>query len=368
MIHRTASHPGRHEIYYWKCDRPAAFHGTQLQRQSQSVESHVRALLASAFPGEEFKLEDGGGQGNHLTWIVRVGETSYFLRVEDGPEQDNHLEVETHVIRCVREQGVPAPHVHLVDVRRTQVPFAWQLMELISSRDLNWEVKHQGLQAESVASEIGAAIARWQRVDVSRFGHFDPVILKQERRLQGFYSQYSDYYFLNWERHLRFLEERRFLSAAEAAAIRLAVDQKAEALDLTSGCLVHKDLAFWNILGDRSGISAYIDWDDAVAADEMDDLSLLGCFHDGPVIARAIQGYTSEKPLPAASATRFWLHLLRNMIVKSVIRVGAGYFERTDGFFLIGSGMTGADLVKQTRSRIFRVLDGLESEGAPEEL
>lgn len=94
----------------------------------------------------------------------------------------------------------------------------------------------------------------------------------------------------------------------------------------------------------------------------MDDLSLLGCFHDGPVISNAILGYQSIQRLPQQHSRRFWLHLLRNMIVKAVIRVGAGYFDRTDSFFLFGSGMTGADLVQQTRARIFRVLDGLISD------
>ncbi|HYF36808.1 MAG TPA: hypothetical protein VD994_16045, partial [Prosthecobacter sp.] len=59
---------------------------------------------------------------------------------------------------------------------------------------------------------------------------------------------------------------------------------------------------------------------------------------------------------------RFWLHLLRNMIVKAVIRVGAGYFDRSDGFFLIGSGSSGADLRAFTRSRLARALEGLRGD------
>ncbi|MFN7890956.1 MAG: hypothetical protein ACK5OC_11755, partial [Pirellula sp.] len=57
----------------------------------------------------------------------------------------------------------------------------------------------------------------------------------------------------------------------------------------------------------------------------------------------------------------FWLHLLRNMIVKAVIRVGAGYFDRGDGFFLIGTGGSGADLKRTTHARIALALRGLAS-------
>ena len=91
----------------------------------------------------------------------------------------------------------------------------------------------------------------------------------------------------------------------------------------------------------------------------MDDLSLLGCFHDGAILARALTGYTLVRPLPPEHRRRFWLHLLRNMIVKAVIRVGAGYFSRSDSFFLIGSGQSGADLKAFTRARIETALRGL---------
>ncbi|MFN9915135.1 MAG: phosphotransferase, partial [Pirellulaceae bacterium] len=40
-------------------------------------------------------------------------------------------------------------------------------------------------------------------------------------------------------------------------------------LNLPLGCLVHKDLALWNILGTRDQIAAFIDFDDAISGDSM---------------------------------------------------------------------------------------------------
>jgi fructosamine-3-kinase len=133
-------------------------------------------------------------------------------------------------------------------------------------------------------------------------------------------------------------------------------------LSLDQGCLVHKDLALWNILGTPEGIAAFIDWDDAISGDAMDDLSLLACFHDGPVLAQALEGYQMLRPLPSEHRRRFWLHLLRNMIVKAVIRVGAGYFKKSDGFFLIGSGSSGQSLQTFTTQRIATALHGLRGD------
>ena len=74
----------------------------------------------------------------------------------------------------------------------------------------------------------------------------------------------------------------------------------------------------------------------------------------------AINRYQSIARLPTGFTQRFWLHLLRNTLVKAVIRVGGGYFNRNDSFFLINPGDTGSDLECFTRSRIFSALDGLE--------
>jgi hypothetical protein len=42
-----------------------------------------------------------------------------------------------------------------------------------------------------------------------------------------------------------------------------------------------------------------------------------------------------------------------------VIRVGAGYFERDSGFFLIGAGSNGSDLHAFTCARLFKALQCL---------
>ena len=92
----------------------------------------------------------------------------------------------------------------------------------------------------------------------------------------------------------------------------------------------------------------------------MDDLSLMGCFHGANVLGPMLDGYREVRALPSDAAPRFWLCLLRNMIFKAVIRVGAGYFKKTDGFFLIGAGQGGGDLAAVTRAKLELALAGLE--------
>jgi aminoglycoside phosphotransferase (APT) family kinase protein len=358
---RASAHP-RRAIYYWKCDRPAAFHGTDETFRRDTSEHLLAEVLRERFPDQPVALRPAAGQGNHITWLAAVDGTELFVRIEDGPERDDYIEVESRVLEEVRALGVPAPRVHGVDASRLRVPFAWQLLDNIACPDLNQLFKAGRLDAANVARSIGAAVARWQAVRPPGFGPFDAAVLRREKRLQGYHRRYEDYFRLHLDRHLAFLIERGFLPGPEADAMQAEIERQRGLLALEQGCLVHKDLALWNILGTETEIAAFIDWDDAIVGDPLDDLSLLGCFHDAAFLHSAVEGYRSVRPLPPDHRRRFWLHLLRNMIVKSVIRVGAGYFDRTDRFFLIGAGGTGADLKAFTRQRLAAALDGLHKD------
>jgi len=367
MSDNNQPHP-RARTYYWKCDRPAAFHGTGGHGDAASIQRALEPLLAARFESGRVLLRPAAGQGNHLTFETEIDGRALFVRVEDGPEHDDYIEVESSVLGQIRALGVPAPRVHAVEASRAQVPFAWQVMDRVAQPDLNHWHKQGRLDLPRAAAEIGAAVARWQAIEPDGFGPFDPAVLRAEQRLAGFHQRYEDYFRLNLETHLRFLQERGFISREQTAEIEQVIGAHRGLLQFERGCLVHKDLALWNILGSETEIAAYIDWDDVIAGDPMDDLSLLGCFHDGDALAAALRGYTTVRPLPAEHVRRFWLHLLRNMLVKSVIRVGAGYFERGSSFFLIGAGGSGASLESFTRARLAAAVRGLREKQPIESL
>lgn len=346
----------RRDIYYWKCDRPAAFHGTQTRGDADaSLEQQLREALRSHFDTRAVDLSAGAGQGNHLTWNAEVDGISMFVRVENGPERDGQLAIESSVINQVRNTGVITPKVHGFDATRTRVPFAWQALERIGSPDLNHWFKQDALDIPRIAFDIGAAVATWQDLSFPGFGPLD-------NDLRGYHTTYADYFHLRLDEHLTFLVKRGFLTAEQHQEIVTEIENHRALLDLDGGCFVHKDLALWNILGSENHITAFIDFDDSICGDPMDDLSLLACFHDASFLSRAFEGYQSVRPFAANHLRRFWLHLLRNMIVKSVIRVGAGYFDRDDGFFLINSGSSGSSLREMTLSRLALALKGLRNE------
>jgi aminoglycoside phosphotransferase (APT) family kinase protein len=363
----------RRDIYYWKCDRPAAFHGTQSRGEADAnLVCQLEKELQRHFETKNVVLSPGAGQGNHLTWNAEVDGELLFVRVENGAENDAHLVVESALIDRVSAAGVPTPRVFGCDASRSRVAFAWQALERISAPDLNHWFKQGVLDTAHIAFVIGQAVAKWQAITFDGFGTLERSALNESQStleednelcgpLSGSRSSYADYFHLRLDQHLGFLVSSGFLTRAQRDEIDAEIANHQALLDLPRGCLVHKDLALWNILGTPQDIAAFIDFDDAISGDPLDDLSLLACFHDAAFLRRAFEGYASIRPLPAEHRRRFWLHLLRNMIVKAVIRVGAGYFDRGDGFFLIGTGGSGADLKRTTHARIALALRGLAS-------
>lgn len=364
----TTRTQGRQGIYYWKCDRAAAFHGTAqgASRARPELAAAVHDLVTRVAGAAPLALSDGGGQGNHLTYLAALPDgRRLFVRIEDGPEADDYLAVEFVVMARVRALGVPTPHLLAADASRSEVPFAWQVMEHVPHPDLNRHFKAGTLDVAAVAAQIGGLIATWQAVPVAGFGPFAADVAVATGELRGLHARYADYHHTRLAAHLGFLVERGFLPAGREAEIAAEIDRAGPLLELERGCLVHKDTALWNLLGTERAVRAVIDWDDCVAGDPLDDLALLACFHDGAFLRAAFAGYTAVRPLPADHRGRFWLHLLRNMIFKAVIRVGAGYFDHDSRFFLIGAGGNGASLRAQTLARLDAALAGLREDRDP---
>ena len=348
----------RTDIYYWKCDRAAAFHGTD--GASAVTAADVQSALETRFPGAVADVAPTGGQGNHRTFRARLDGREAFIRVEDGAEQDDYFAVENAATEAVAALDVPVARCLAYDCSRRDFPFAWQALEYLPYTDLNAHFKAGTMDWTGIAPAIGRAVARWQEVRPDGFGLFSAARAQVTGELHGLHATYEAYYRLNLDRHLRDLVSEGFLDEGFAARIRAVVDARTDLLALERGVLVHKDLALWNILGTPDEAKAFIDWDDCIAGDPMDDLSLMGCFHGADVLKPMLDGYRDVRPLPPAAAPRFWLGLLRNMIFKAVIRVGAGYFKKTDGFFLIGAGQGGGDLAAVTRAKLELALAGLE--------
>ncbi len=350
----------RKNIYYWKSDRPYVDGNVQSLNTINVVELEelLRNYLIHHFKKDLVELRPAGGQGNHITYLALYPDDTFFIRVENGPEKDDYMDVESAVLRKVNAIGIPSPKVFHSDNTRSRVPFAVQVIEYIECKDLNVLDKEGELDIIAIAESIGQYSARWQSIQPQHFGLFDAAAYAETNQLVGFHKTYVDYFLLNWDKHLDYLQHEYFLEKMQVAEIKELVEGYSHLLNIPQGCLVHKDLALWNILGCSTQIKAFIDWSDAISGDDMDDLSLLGCFHSGEVLAAALKGYRTVKPLPEHYEVKLWLHLLRNIIFKAVIRVRGNYFNKPASFFM--NNASSGDLRTFTLERIMTACEGLK--------
>jgi len=272
-----ANRMSRRDIHYWKCDRPAAFHGTRPRGNVDGqIAGQLQEELQRYFDTANVLMSPAAGEGNHLTWNAEVDGRPLLIRLRPVLHAGLRL-------RCL-----PRPRALCVAG-----------LERIAAPDLNHWFKQGALDAAKLADDIGAAVATWQSISFGGFGVLESGVVdeagpseasgaREAGSLQGPHRRYADYFHLRLDDHLHFLTVRGFLT--NAAEIRAEIENHRSLLDLPQGCLVHKDLALWNILGSRDEIAAFIDFDDAISGDPMDDLSLLACFHDAFFLQRAFEG------------------------------------------------------------------------------
>jgi len=352
----------REAIYYWKCDRPSAF-TTPPGRDRARIARQLLAALRDRLDDTTIELTPFDAPGNHLAWCFRHegGERTSFVRVEDGPEGDDHLSVESYLLDAVRQVGVPTPRPIAVDTSRSVTPFAWQAIEWIDDPSLDHRHRAGTLDLPAILGQLGEMLGSLRQVSVTGFGPFRPEALQEEVALQGHHAHYRDYFFLNLDQHLDGLVRGEFLKVEMRDRI---FDVMEECQDFLTGfrpSLVHKDTALWNLLGKPDQITAMIDWDDAIGGDPVDDLALIGCFFPRDQVDLAVEGYTRVAPLGDEFEVRYALHLLRNLIYKALIRLRSGIFDLAGASFLIAPGTTGQSLRMETMQRIENALAQLEA-------
>jgi aminoglycoside phosphotransferase (APT) family kinase protein len=329
----------RETIYYWKCDSP---HSLEQKRQSYFKEKYDRPELAGLVRracGEllgspVLEVAPLRADGNHIAFIVTHGERRYFFRADDGTGDDDYMLAESRLMQLAAGQGVPVPEVYHTDVSRSRCPFRFQLMACCADPCLNVFNKSGLLNQETVPRQLGQHLRRLHAIPLEGFGFINTELLQQTGQIRGLDQQYPDYFYKQLDAHTRYLLKEGLLTGAEVDDVLRLFQRQAPRLKLAQGVLVHRDMALWNVLGTPDRITAIIDWDDAVSGDPADDLGVLHCFYDEPFMGRVMQGYWGGEAEPSDFRARVWLHMLRNMLWKCVIRHSLGYFDKGGDFFL----------------------------------
>ena len=320
----------RYGIYYRKCDMETAPLFSN-KYQEQGIEDQVQTVCRSFFGKNAEKIDGLNCDGNHYVYRFSVDGEPYLFRADTAGDDDDYMLAEAEIMKVASASGIPVPRVYGCDVTCSIVSCRWQILEWISGASLFELERKKKLNVPVIASQLGKIFRKLHEIRIREFGFIDTEKLKNGKGLCGLCKSYGDYFYCRLEEHLGYLEKHALVPDAYIRRSRSVLYENRKLFQHTEGCLVHRDPAFWNLIGQGDSVRAIVDWDDAVSGDPADDIGLMHCFHDEPFMGLFLNAYGQGD---SDFRCRINLHFLRNMIWKMVIRHKKGYFERGSGFFL----------------------------------
>lgn len=353
----------RNNIFYWKYDCPLTEEEKRLYFFKDKYE--LASANESAFSAmEDFlgcppdKITPAGSDGNHFAYIVDSGKKSFFFRADDGMLDDDYMLAESAVMKIVSKAGIPVPEIYCTDITKEKYPLRFQIMEFVNEKCLNFHYKNNSLDIGSISRQTGKYLSMLHTLKFDGFGFFNTELIVEKKEMKGLDASYSDYFNKKLDEHLRYLQDNYLFEKKTIKEIEGIFLKFAPLLEIPEGRLLHRDLAYWNILGTENNIRAIIDWDDAVIGDPSDDLGVLNCFYDDDTMRLILEAYSVDFNIYDNFECRIWLHTLRNMLWKAGIRHYMGYFDKGDEFFL-SKNPGGFSLKNYTVNKILKSIETL---------
>jgi len=322
----------RTNIYYWKCDNPLSIKDKLVYNDKYrlaDITDTVKEIANHHFKEDPKEIKSTGSSGNHYAYHIIYPDRTIFFRSDDGKIDDDYMDAEKAAMDLARKNGVPVPKVYATDTSKKNFPIRYQLMEKVSGKSMKVFYQDGSLDRTKVSRQVGRHLAKLHSIKLEGFGFFNTQILRKNNKIIGLDKTNREYFNKKLVNHLKYLQDKSFLKAKEVKQIEELIDKFKKHLDIKQGYMVHKDVAYWNMVGTPNKVNAIVDWDDVISGDPIDDLAVERCFYGEDVFDPLLEGYKEVVKLPDDFYPRLWLYLIRNMLWKAVFRIFMGYFDMT---------------------------------------
>lgn len=329
----------RRTLFYPKADLPLPApsldaHRSEECRSQSEISQGLAAACRQVFRQVPLAVDSLAETGtfHRLFRVALPAQSAVIARVHAHPHlgRDFPLCIDPWVMDLLRANRLPALTVHRVDLSRELVPFDYEILETAAGRPLT-SLDHDDGQLTPVLRQLGQTVARLHEVRLRGFGLLDvtPLVLEgPESSVGGGLPTWRDYILVNLREHVAGCAAIGAITAGEAERIESHFEALAGHLDCMEPVLLHGDLGSHNVFTDGQRITALIDWEDCLAGDPVFDIAFWATFHPARRHAAFLEGYRSERALPADFAVRFWLYFLRVALAKTVLRQRLGIVDR----------------------------------------
>jgi aminoglycoside phosphotransferase (APT) family kinase protein len=320
----------RTNIYYWKCDNPLPVKEKLIYNDKYKladITDIVEKIAIKEFRKKPQKVISTGSSGNHYAYHIIYKNKTYFFRSDDGKIDDDYMDAEKVAIELAGKNGISVPKLYATDTSKKYFPVRYQIMEKVKGESMKVFYQNGSMDRNKTATQLGKELAKMHSIKVNKFGFFNTEKIREKGKIEGLDMSNEDYFNKKLDDHLSYLGKTKFLKVKEVDDIHKLINKNRKFLKLEKGRMVHKDIAFWNMVGTKSKINAIVDWDDVISGDPVDDLAVVRCFYDDDVFNPLIKSYFKYLEQPDDFYPKLWLYMIRNMLWKAVFRSFMKYFD-----------------------------------------
>lgn len=290
----------------------------------------IKKLVSEKFSDRSITSIDedevGGSHNTHFVKFDNDDEVVVKTSEEDLdhlPEVERGFEIEAQILEFVDEEtDLPVPKVYFADTSRKQFDFRYLITEKLRGKNL--KNFHDYPQNKNLYLEIGSKLGKLHNsIQLSSAGS-----IKISGGEEGLDVDQESWKVLFRDLVWNFtgiLEETDFEDLIEP--MRKSVEENLEVLDNREEfCLLHCEMAPWNILGNEEEITGVLDWERSIAGDPEYDLFLTERFLSIPspttgelherkdeIIETFYKGYRKEREIDEGWKDRRTLYRIANL-------------------------------------------------------
>jgi hypothetical protein len=310
-------------------------------------DSRLRGLRAEAVRALESRIPVIAEIAFRHGWrgqVVPIAAGTYHLvhRIvrDDGPAlvvrntldsvfaEDSGLILESRVKAWLATAGHLVPEMHAIGLRQNGAPFDYAVFAAAPGTSL--QCLGDGIldQQPGFLSALGAAMRKFHDVRAGGAGLLD--CFSEVPQPFGVLSEWSDYILLNLDRHLSSCAGAGYIDEALEERIASLVRAMVPALKDRPMRLLHGDPGTHNVFVEPATgeVTAFLDWEDALAGDPLFDIALLSTFQPPRRMAAFMSGYGLDPNPDEQRLIAFYF--LRIALSKTVHRLRFGIEDRPD--------------------------------------
>jgi aminoglycoside phosphotransferase (APT) family kinase protein len=304
-------------------------------RRAEILREHAASLFGD--PKVEVTTLDGVGTFHVLHRVTPAADPAHPVIVRSSLDavyrRDPALHLDGWLAGVLDPRAVPLVTTVKADTSRTVVPFDYAISEMARGGPLDpWSATPE--RRRTLFAQLGGVLRVVHASPAEGAGLVDlePFIDPPHRptAIRGVLDAWTDYVLLGLDEHVARCRDIDAITASEVGRLERLFETLAPTLAATPKRLLHGDPGGHNVFVDGEGITAILDWEDALVGDPVFDLAWWGTFHRPEFLDELLAGYGAEVLADDATRFRYHAYFVRIALSKTVHRHRFGMPDAAD--------------------------------------